>query len=685
MKNKNLLASVAVFGELYNSEKYTGISSVIAEFIKAAVVYENKYCQSSLEITRLLEKVYDFKIPESVIRTVLITNLKAVVEVKKSAFHFNKSIESEYKGFSKEIEEKNKYQNLIFNDLIKYVSDKDKKVILDSEKEELFHNFNHFLFDNGALEKYSNHISAFIIQNENKTDFLNCLNSIREGLILYQGIKYTSDISDLGKWDTDLVIYLNTEYLFNALGYNGLLFKEIFDDFYKLVTEINSISVEQNKEAKISLRFFSETQNEIDDFFAMAESIKRGYKRLEPWRSAMKTIVNSCRNASDVEAKRVSFYLDLESLGIILEDIEFNAMEHPAFNVEDESVLEELNKISKERKKEFDKVACRQFFKIFNKINLLRIGNSKKPFEKIGHIFITESGLAKYLGHNNLVKFNDHDTSFAKDIDFVTSRFWFKLKKGFSEKNALPKSFDVLTKSRIILSSHINNSISNEYQKLVKETDDGKLTKDESLARSYSLREKPNKPEDITKINIDSTFDFLNNEDYFEEVYREKERKEELLKTTQKMNEELQAEINRRDELDRKKEFEEIQLNYNLRKESYINDNWKNTKKRNWKDLRWLIFVILLNIILVVSATILTSSTGLKNWVSEFGIFQIITIILYAIIIVFDVIGSKYLFNKDNFKNGWNWFIIIIRKKSYSQFELETKLYFNNEFTMKEN
>lgn len=69
IKNNNLLASVALFSELYNSESFKSIPDILAEFIKGAVVYENKYSINSTELKDLLIRTYGFVIPESVLRT----------------------------------------------------------------------------------------------------------------------------------------------------------------------------------------------------------------------------------------------------------------------------------------------------------------------------------------------------------------------------------------------------------------------------------------------------------------------------------------------------------------------------------------------------------------------------------------------------------------------------------------
>ena len=88
-------------------------------------------------------------------------------------------------------------------------------------------------------ETISKYISAFVIKNQGNAAFTNGLNLIKEGVILYQGIKFTADINELGKWNSELTIFLSTEHLFNALGFNGILYQQIFDDFDKLVSEIN--------------------------------------------------------------------------------------------------------------------------------------------------------------------------------------------------------------------------------------------------------------------------------------------------------------------------------------------------------------------------------------------------------------------------------------------------------------
>jgi len=607
MKDKKLLASVALFGQLYNSDKYSNISGIIADFIKGAIVLHNKYSLTSYELKNLLKETYDFNLLESVIKTVIYSNLKDIVEVENKVFNFDDSIKEQFNTVENELEKRNQLNDSIFIGLKHYISEVEKKELSNSEELEVLENFCQFLFENGTSDNYSNHISSYIIKNETDTNFVNNLNEIREGLILYHGIRYTADINELGTWKNKMVIYLNTEYLFSALEYNGILFKEIFDDFYNLVYEINA-----RDEKKISLKYFPETMEEIESFFASAESILKGDNKLLPWKTAMKKIVDSCKSPSEVVALKVDFYSKLENIGIEMQEFDYELNEYADYNVVDESVIEKLKGISKEKKKRFDEDSCYYFFNIFTKVNFFRKGNSKKSFSKIGHIFISDSGFAKYLGHNNSVKFENSDTTFAKDMDFVTAQFWIKLKKGFSEKSEFPKSFNVLTKAKIIISSHINNSMSKEFDQLVKDTEQGRITKEEALARSYALREKPNLPVEITSENIDETFDFLNNENHLADIYQEQIKKDELVKETQQRNIELQQEIERRDRKDRereekkkkeledkkqaekKKKFNNDISVYNEKLTDFCYAQWqKLSKEKKWHFCKYLIFIII--------------------------------------------------------------------------------------------
>jgi hypothetical protein len=672
MRDKNLIASVALFSELYNNNTYKNIPEIIAEFIRGAIIFENKYSFNSTELKDLLNKIYGFDIPESVIRTTLQNKFKDELRRENNYYHFNQNIKNSSLNIHSDFQEISNSQNQVIEDIYAFIEARKKKQLEPNEKREVLENVFQFLMDNGYSEKYSDLISAYVLIKEKDTKFRELLNSIKEGLILYQGINYTADLNQLGSWNNDLTIYLGTEHLFNALGYNGILYKEIFDDFYKLVFEINSSQKNTNaKRKKIELKYLEETKIEIDNFFQTAESIKKGNKALDPSKLAMETILKKSSSLSDIKTLRVQFDIELKKLGIQFHDFNYSFDRTIQYNVVDQKVIDELKKLSEEKGRYFSEENCLYYFKLFTKINTFRNGANNNRFEKCGHLYVTETAFVKYLAHNNLVKFEDYDTPFAKDIDFVTTRFWFTLKKGFSDKQSLPKSFDVITKAKIILSSHLTNGISKSYENLLAERKSGKLTDEEAIARSYSLREKPNTPEEITIENLDEALDFIQNENHLENFYREKVRKEQLLESTQKENEGLQLKITEYENKERELAEQKLKIQFEERKSEFVNESWILHRKANNKDLYLFMFILLANIYLITSALFIGLSKELKEWFLKLEYQQVLLIITYIIVLLIDTMGSKYLFKKEQVINGWNWLKTLFNFTTYKETKID--------------
>lgn len=69
IEESKCLASLAVFRELYNSEK--DIYGIISEFLLEQIISNSKHSFNLSEITNLLNESYDFSIPEAVVRTSL--------------------------------------------------------------------------------------------------------------------------------------------------------------------------------------------------------------------------------------------------------------------------------------------------------------------------------------------------------------------------------------------------------------------------------------------------------------------------------------------------------------------------------------------------------------------------------------------------------------------------------------
>lgn len=661
MKDKNLVASVALFSELYNNEQEVHILDILAEFIKGAVVSENKWSVTVTELVSLLEKVYGFKkIPDSVIKTTLKNRLKDIVTHSNNGYwNFNSSIKSDFEKIDKEYQTILNKQNSIINGLKNFVQRKITRELSDDESKLLIENFNNYLLDNSYSEKYSKYISAFVVSNQDRPDFIENLNLIREGIVLYQGIRYTANINELGKWSDELTIYLSTEHLFNAVGYNGLLYKEIFEDFYQLVTEINYSNKDKSTGSIIKLKYFEETKNEIDTFFQTADQILRGKVTLDPSKPAMISILEGCSSPKDLVTKRTKFDSELTKKGILYETNSQSIYTHAEYVVEDSSILQELKEDSERKGRYFDENTSALFLKIFTKVNSLRKGQSKLKFEKIRYIFMTENRFALYLAHNYSVKFENQDIPFAKDIDFITNKFWFKLKKGFSDSTKVPTSFDVVTKAQIILSSHINQSVYQEYTNLQQKISEGLLDKEEAAEIYLNLKEKTNKPEEVTINNLDKSLDFLSNETFFADFYREKQQKEKQYSQLQIELAELKAEKEAREKAESERRLEERRNNYNLEKNIYVEDKMESFIKEQNSNLLYFLRVTFQTVLPVFIGFYLKVNKELSNWIEDLGDKQYFIWGGLSLVILIEILGRSYLFNKDKIKSGWIWLKLI--------------------------
>lgn len=681
IKDKNLLASVSLFRELYDSEEEKNINDILFKFIIGVVVLDGSFQLNVTEIKNLLEKHYGFNIVDAVIKNTLRIKEKTTSQIKsdKGIYLFDRSIAAQYADINSDIEKIETNQDRIINSLILFIEAKLSKKLDEKDKGKVIQSLISFLLDNSYTNGYTDLISAFIITNEND-QFTNNLNQIKEGVILYQGLSY-EDSNDSHKiWKDNLNLYLSTENLFNCLGYNGTFYQNIFNDFYSLVKEINS---NDKNTGKIKLCFFEETKSEINKFFSNAENIKQGKMQLDYSVDAMKNILKGCNTVTNIKDKNILFFSQLKGLGIEECARQYSSLDEVEYNVEDQSIAEELASEANKKGKIFDEEECFRYMKLFTKINILRRGHNNRKFENIRYLYITENSFVKYLGHNNKVKFSETDTSFAKDLDFVITKLWFILNKGFSRKD-LPTSFNVVTKAKMMISSHLKTKVAKAYDKINKDVETGKITKELAKEYNHEYRKKAIGPEDVKIENIGETIDFILEENDYEFFAREKAEKERIIEQSQDENTKLKEEVEQLKltiELDRleklaKEEREEEEKRtkekqekdrikhekLNIAKEQYASKMWKKEWKIGWTNIFILIAFFVCSII-GIFLTILATNDKLQskciqlfindvnmvydNYIWTIGVVAILIFIIEVILICI---------NKNRIKNGFRWF-----------------------------
>lgn len=513
MKDNRLLASAALFRELYDNNK--DIYDVISEFIRASILLNSNWAFNVTECAHDLETTFGFQIPDAVINTCLRNRLKKNGELGlekgvysvADKFDREKSIQKEYDTTKEEYDE-------ITRDLVEHVRKRSLIEIDRNEEEKIISSFNDYLLDDNKSSDYTDYISHFVLSHQEDDGFKEKLNQIEEGLVLYAGIKYSADLSTLGTWNSDLVVFLDTEHLFSATELNGVLYKKIFDDFNSLVKEVNA---NKQKGGSISLRYFDETNEEVESFFYAAEKIVENHKMADPSKTAMRSIINGCKNKSDVLIKKADFLDGLRRLKIEREDSK-NYYENTEYNVESTDIIAKLHdKFNNDIKAE--KYSC--ILKLFTKINNLRNGKNDVGVENIAAIFMTENHLTQAVAFSDEVYLGKRNVPFSTNVEFLTERLWFKLNKGFGKEKNTPSSFDVITKAKLVLSSQVNNAVSETYKDLKSQYKKGKINKEQAALLINELRNKTAKPEDYTVDNIDDSIDFISH-DLIENVLREK-------------------------------------------------------------------------------------------------------------------------------------------------------------------
>lgn len=620
LENSKCLASLAVFRELYDNQK--DVYGVISEFLKEIISSENKYQFGLTEITLVLNESYDFKIPEAVVKT----SLSRLPFLSKSngVYSVNKPIDQIR---NKEFQEK---QNKIYNNnnnvvnrLFTYIESQKKVTLSEAEKEIIVKSLCSFMLDESTVQEYSEYIGAFIVQCKSEDALLAQLDTIKEGVVLYTGLKYNSNLNDLGTWNTQITIFIETEILFHFAGYNGELFKILFNDFFTFVKEINSQSINKDGKKKIHLKYFSEVKNEIERFFKKAEFIINGEDSLNPSKTAMASIVNGCKTPSDIIEKKALFY-DLLKTNGITEDTytEYYSAKNHKFNIEDQSIIESLQSSIVT---DYD---IRENLKFLNYVNILRQGASDRNFENIGYILLSGNATTIQLAWHDLIKPNGN-VPLATTLTFLTNKLWFKLGKGFG-KNNYPKTFDIITKAQIVLSTQVNDSISYKYDSLQEKLKKGELNEKQALATIVELRRESKKPEDIKADDLSDILDTIsenNIEKYIQEqelfkiqTQKQKEEnenlKKELLKTNIKYQQKEQTVELQNIKL---KEYEQRILviendkikdtffkkrkEYQINRKKYVDYKLKSYLKESYKNILWYLIFIAIALVMQIIQT----------------------------------------------------------------------------------
>ena len=618
MNNSDFNAALALFQSLYRSHR-GDIFTIIERFILAGVRSQHLSTVTISSVSELLKEQFDIDIPLSIIRRCI--NNQDVFRYKKGEYLVVPKSEEEIDNLLKELEDIDEHNETIVSGLYNEIEKSHLVILTEDEKEKIREVFFDFVKDRDKETdfKYFIDINQYIVKHEKDCAFQKALDAVKEGMIIYHGIRY-SETSNAQTWKDNTVFFLDMEYLFNACGINGTFYEECFYDFYNLVKEINEGCPRQNGVARIQLKYFSKTKENIDRFFNVAARIKNGDESLYKDNEAMRYILNKSSDEIGVIKNKAQFFKKLNDLGITEYTKEFDLEKNKDY-IFDSSLLSA--KIDTEFSDE-EKEDIAEYLLFADYINILRCGKKSSRLEKCGYIFLSDSKLSTRF--SKFLRCNDSDAStfVICRMSLFTENMWFKLRKGIVNNESIA-TLKVISKAKSIVSGLLTDSVTSNYKKIIEESKDP----EEKKMLYAELRSKRHAPEHITADNIDEDVSFIL-DDAFIDNYRETQSKLKIKAEKNDINERLLDESQKENLLLKRKNKE---LAYQIRRQTF--DNLLMTRKRvkrkftiecllycNIKKILYFICFILFSVCIYHELSNITSIIGILS-----GIMTIISFI----------------------------------------------------------
>lgn len=456
MKN-NILASIALFGIYRNKNQDT--YDLVAQYI-SAVIAQRKYDSFQADtIQSDLKELYQIDIPIGVINSVCRNRIEGLT-LSKGVFTCSRipkdEIDKEYSELTADYEE-------LFSPLIAFITKEEEGY----DERTIKNRFAEYLIDGNTDEtKLNNLYAAFIASNRESIEIRQKIDLLSSGLISYNGLRYTDTAGNSGAWTDKLTIYLDTEFLFSCAGYNGDYAKAVFDELYSLVKEINASYRRRTKKEDnlIELRYLKETR---DRYLALISSAKAFIEKKgapDPSKRALIKILSESHTIFDVDTHRAAIDTAIkDTYHIQYDDKEYSYNTDRQYVIFDEPTVTSLAKDFNPKKDESTTRKIDYYAKVYTIIHGLRGGNSVGIFEKCRYIFLTGSRIGR--GASLAVRPDNKSVTIATDIDFLVSRFWFKLNKQLVP-NHIPVSLDIVARSQAVLTREVSRKVKTLYEEL---------------------------------------------------------------------------------------------------------------------------------------------------------------------------------------------------------------------------
>lgn len=617
------LASAAVYRLLYENE--CDIQSVICSFVLLNYLDWGKLYFTSAQMSDLLRHNSSFQIPQAVVQEALLSKGRNYFAYDKKTKTFCKSADCPESVIVelRELIDSTKVQNeMLVKKLAMFIAIKTNQSIEEEKYEDISNALSAYLIGKDTKD-YSDLISEFLITEDPSSSYIKQVQSIKEGNIFLEGLSQEIIANDIHRnYNVPLTLYLETEILFHIYGFNGEEYSRIGNDFLNIVNEINTKGV-KNKPI-VKLKFFPETHEEIEKYFAAAKDIiKTGHIHPNSG-SAMRRIVDQCEYTYDVELLKEKFFEELKKKGITI-DSETNYKPYnqslQALNLED---CKEIERLQNEFEEKWTDSEIESSLQLINYINSKRSSLRRdRGFLKIGHLLITGKGVtfavANSIGKDESIR-PRNGAQFVTSIERITNLLWMSLNKQLRFVEGLPSSMNVIVHAQTFISRKLEGKLHSLYDQLDKEPNseiDSKTTS--KLASSLYIIERA--PENITAGSIESvsrilslsSIDEYNNMiqaehnqhvQLLEKVANLKKRQEESIECLRQYSEEnvrlgidngeLQRRVAEDEDIKRKQQEEIDNYKATIAARDAKDEAKKMRRAKIWRTLGWIIVGILI-------------------------------------------------------------------------------------------
>lgn len=426
------------------------------------------------ELQQELQKVYGFELPNSVIDEVLSKTLSNILNKKENKYKLTKEIKNTI-DLSVSIANYEKQYQIFLNDLLNFLKVKP----INKNPNEALDLFNEYLLrentDKALDKEIFVHFGNFLLQNERK--YKELLQTVKEGCILYDGLTYNVCKT---KSFNKLILFLDTEIIFSARGYNGELHKKKFDEFYRLVCKYD-----ENR-LLMPLYYDESIETEIEQFFYRAKQIKKQKNANYKPTAAMLYLMENFQDVSEIDTEQSNLFYELkrdfkiQKYGdnrISKEEKKYEELlnEYKDFNLED---LEILNNIRQEIKNtdyfnyEHIDNEIEASIKVLNFINLIRHSYPTRFFEAKAFL-ITNTALTNTIAwHKDIME--GKNIPLSTKLDFITARLWELLESSLGNKL---ETLSPIFKIQVLLKEILCDKLDKQY---IKAQQDYKKDKDEN-------------------------------------------------------------------------------------------------------------------------------------------------------------------------------------------------------------